>query len=324
MRLIMHDDDKSCLAPGQLRSVAPTRSAASATAAIPGRGGLLQGERPVGGSQPEREGQRLELGPQPVGVGVDVEQPHRLQQLAGPGRGPRPAPRRPAPGSAPPAPGRAAPAGSWTASAPRPALGAGKASRSSSIAQLRAGRPRAWITRGCSSPAVPDRTVPASSSSAHRPGCQGARSACRTASSTRAARAITRADSIASAQPAGRPGTPPAGRLQLTGQHGRGVPRLGRHARLDGGQLLIARPPVHPGPGPAAGHCSPAGTPGPARTAPGPGCPGRRCAPGWLSRPGQQRGTQLRARRRRSDWPAAAPAGAGRRRPGRTRHARTG
>src|SRR5690606_2958519 len=75
----------------------------------------------------------------------------------------------------------------------------GIASRSSSIAAVRFGRPIASTTLGCSSPAYPTGQSP-TSSRAHRPGCHGAWSAASTVSSTPEMSATTRAVSMASAQ----------------------------------------------------------------------------------------------------------------------------
>ena len=81
--------------------------------------------------------------------------------------------------------------------------------RSSSMAAVLGGRPKAAMTRGCSSPAYPaSQSCPSSAwtnSAAQRPGCHGAVWSARIRNGTRLSRRTWRAASTASSQHAGRP-----------------------------------------------------------------------------------------------------------------------
>ena len=153
---------------------APTASAAAATAAS--RAAVASSIVSVrsGGPEAQREGQRLHLRPEPFGVDVDVEQAGRSSSNS-------PAPARSA-SSTSDAATRSPHDQSHVEQDRRegrqrrrrcPAAGSVHASRSSSMAHVRSGNPRAATTRGCSSPAWPTTVAPMRSS-AHRPGCQGA------------------------------------------------------------------------------------------------------------------------------------------------------
>ena len=141
---------------------------------VPRRGSLDVGQRAIGRTEPQGERQRTMSG-RHLTAGEDVEEVDRLQEFAGALRQrpldvPRRSPCRPPRAPRPP----------WPRDDPRPAgstppLGASRssASRSSSTAAVRAGSPKARTTSGCSSPAWPI-TSPPTTSSAQRPGCQGA------------------------------------------------------------------------------------------------------------------------------------------------------
>ena len=159
------------------RSTAPVTLAREGNRGVPRRGGLLDGQRPVGRAEAQRVRQGL-LALADLLAGVDVEQPDGLQQFARPlaqrgldlgGRDvrvddQRDILRRDREGGDARAPAAAR-------RRPPPAR-----SRSSSIAQVRAGRPSALTTRGCSSPAWPmtcSAPSTTTASSAQRPGCHG-------------------------------------------------------------------------------------------------------------------------------------------------------
>ena len=111
------------------------------------------------------------------------------------------------------------------------------------MTEVRAGSSSAAHTRGCSSPAWPTTRSP-TSSSAQRPGCQGARSPARTVSSTPGGggddpRGLDRVG------PAGRPPGPhqPRG-SRLPGQRDGHVPGLRGHRTEQRGQRLVVRTAV--------------------------------------------------------------------------------
>ena len=209
---------------------------------------LLGGQRAVRRAEPQRVGQRLRALPDLL-AGVDVEQPHRLEQLAGAlaqrrlDARPR-ARRRRRPARRPP----------WPAGTSRPAAPAttGRwrrraASRSSSIAQVRAGRPERGDDLGCSSPAWPT-TVAVDDASSRAPAGVPRRvlvGAHARASTPRPPRPTPRAASTASAQSAGAARAPPAGRLARRRRARRRRAAAGAAgAASAASDLLVGRPPV--------------------------------------------------------------------------------
>ena len=158
----------------EARCSAPCRCGRQRDGGVASRGGLLLGQGAVGRPEAQREGQRLAALADLL-AGVDVEEPYGLAQRPGalPQRGRQlgrrevgvdDRARRP-----PWRPGRPRTAAPWPTATAR----ASRASRSSSAADVRGGTPKAWQTRGCSSPAWPTAVSPRTSS-AHRPGCHGA------------------------------------------------------------------------------------------------------------------------------------------------------
>ena len=177
-----------------------------------------------------------------LGAGVDVEQPHRLQQRAGAlaQRGRHGRPRHggvdhegdvllgdrdvenPAPAARP---GRA------------PSAGRGRSRRR----RCAAGTPERPADPRVQLAGVADDRARRRSSSAQRPGCQGAAVGGSTSRSTPSAGATSRTASIASAQAAGAARAPPAGALALAGEHDGEVQRLVGHGGVERGQLLVGR-----------------------------------------------------------------------------------
>ena len=206
---------------GQDRWTAPCRSAASATAAS--RAAPVSASVSVRSGARKRSANASDRLPSPIcGAGVDVEQPHRLQQLA----------RRP----------RAASAASAAAGTVgvddqgdvllgdrvrREALGACTAAGACAISSVEVDLDRAGAgghavrrhTGGVQLAGVPEPDTADRGARAQRPGCQGARVACTTSTSTCRTRASL-ADHLDGVGPDGRAArAPPAGRLALTGEH---------------------------------------------------------------------------------------------------------
>ena len=262
------------------RRVAPNRRAAAGDRRVPGGHRLLDGQRAVRRPEGQLVRQRLAARAE-LRAGVHVEQPHRLQQLAGA--------RRPAP---------AAPAAAGTDVVhhqrhvdQRRREGGDRRRRAS---PGRRQRVEVQLHRAGAAGQLQRRDTPPGAarrrarrprrrprSSAQRPGCHGAYSAARTStrsSGTPGGGQHVRAASTASAQPAGRPGAPPAGRLEVAGEHHGDVPRLRRHHRVGGGELLVGGAPVHAHRRRAAGADGAGGRPHRSRRGRGRGGPGRGCA----------------------------------------------
>ena len=139
---------------GQVRWTAPCRSAARATAAS--RAAVVSSSVRVRSGARKRSAKASDFRPSPTcGPGVDVEQPHRLEQLAGTlaqGLGDC---RRPAPRSSTTSATSSLATGNDESVGPdAPARRAASARRGRPRRRpTRSGRPNAWQTFGCSSPA---------------------------------------------------------------------------------------------------------------------------------------------------------------------------
>lgn len=144
---------------------------------VAGRGGLVDGERAVGGAEAQRVRQGLLSSPiwSPVKTSNSRSDSRRS-----------PAPSRSAFSTASAdtscpttsatswvATGKVEIRGAWSA----PSTACSRTSSSTSMAQVRSGRWSSLMTRGCSSPACPKRVsspFTVTYSAAHRPGCHGA------------------------------------------------------------------------------------------------------------------------------------------------------
>ncbi len=189
---------------GQARWTAPTRSAAC-DRGVAGGAGLVLGQRPVGGPEPQRQGQRLAALPD-LRTGVDVEQPHVLEQLTGARRGPRRPPPAAATSSA------TIRLTSWNTAGNGDTRGAGSVSAIGIASRFefhRAGALRqagALDDRGVQLPGVADGRPPRRTPRRTGPDATAGRCAARRVTSTPAARPMTRTASKASAASTGRPG----------------------------------------------------------------------------------------------------------------------
>ena len=245
---------------------------------------LVDGQRPVRGPEAQREGQRAFARPDLL-AGVDVEQPEVLQQLPPPSRN---ASATSATGTSP-ATTRATSSeigGYGDAYGAGRASSSGIASRSSSIAQVRGGRPERLDHLRVQLARVPTTQSP-TSSAAHRPGCHGGRPPAHPQrdpggppTSTTGLHGVGPAGRPARAPTSPRPrGRRPAPRPTCTGC-------AGSAASISAISASLGRP-VHRRSGPGTG-CRAAGRPDRSRTARGRATP-RPVADQRVQQPGQQR-----------------------------------